>query len=387
MSILGVYNPLDIEVDHGDGVYLYSKEGTRYLDFTSGIGVTSLGHSHPSLVSALKNQAEKIWHCSNLFKIETQQIVADRITKNSFANSVFFCNSGTEAIEAGVKVIRKYFNDKGSKKFKIICANNSFHGRTYAAISASGKSKLTDGFEPLLSGFKQVEFNKTNEILNNIDDETAAIMIETVQGEGGITPADKQYLRDVQKIAKDNEILLFFDEVQCGVGRTGKFLATEWVKELHPNLVSVAKGIGGGFPIGALLLDKKTTKSMPLGSHGSTFGGNPLGMAVANEVLNFVLNEDFLDHIREVGYNLRKLLKSEIISKFPKLVSGVRGIGLMVGLEAVENNETLIKSMINEKLLTVKAGQNVIRMLPPLILEMKHVEEAISKIDKAFSNF
>ena len=210
-------------------------------------------------------------------------------------------------------------------------------------------------------------------------------MIETVQGEGGITPAKKDYLRDLQKIANDNDILLFFDEVQCGVGRTGKFLATEWVKELNPNLVAIAKGIGGGFPIGALLLDNKTTKSMPQGSHGSTFGGNPLAMAVANEVLNFVLNEDFLDHIREVGFNLRKLIKEEIIAKFPKLVSGVRGIGLMIGIEAIENNEILIRSLMNEKLLTVKAGQNVIRMLPPLILEMKHVDEAIQKIDKAFS--
>ncbi len=385
MSILGVYNPLNIDVDHGDGVYLYSKDGTRYLDFTSGIGVTSLGHSHPSLISALKDQAEKIWHCSNLFNIEKQQIVADKITKNSFAQSVFFCNSGTEAIEAGIKVIRMYFNDRKEKKYKIICAKNAFHGRTYGAISASGKSKLTQGFEPVLEGFKQVSFNDSKEIKKNIDKETAAIMIETVQGEGGITPAEKQYLKDIQKIAKDNEILLFFDEVQCGVGRTGKFLATEWVKELNPNLVAIAKGIGGGFPTGALLLDKKTTKSMPQGSHGSTFGGNPLAMAVANEVLNFVLNKDFLDHVREIGYNLRKLLKDEIISKFPHLVSGVRGIGLMIGLEAVEKNEILIESLVQEKFLTVKAGQNVIRMLPPLILEMKHVEEAILKIDKAFS--
>ncbi len=386
MSILGVYNPLSIDVDHGDGVYIYSKDGTRYLDFTSGIGVTSLGHSHPSLISALKNQADKIWHCSNLFKIENQQTVADKITNNSFAKSVFFCNSGTEAVEAGVKAIRKYFSNIGSKKYKIICANNSFHGRTYAAISASGKTKLTEGFEPVLSGFVQVDFNNIEQISDVIDKETAAIMIETVQGEGGITPAKKEYLRDLQKIAKDNDILLFFDEVQCGVGRTGKFLATEWVKELNPNLVAIAKGIGGGFPIGALLLDKKTTKTMSLGSHGSTFGGNPLGMAVANEVLNFVLNEDFLDHVREVGFNLRKKLREEIVSKFPKLVSGVRGIGLMIGLEALENNEDLIKSMIKEKILTVKAGQNVIRMLPPLILEMKHVDEAINKIDKAFSN-
>ena len=284
-------------------------------------------------------------------------------------------------------MIRKYFNNQNVKKTKVICAKNAFHGRTYAAISASGKSKLTEGFEPILKGFKQVKFNDSKAISKNIDNETAAIMIETVQGEGGITPASKQYLREIQKIAKDNDILLFFDEVQCGVGRTGKFLATEWVKELSPNLVAIAKGIGGGFPIGALLLDNKTTKSMSLGSHGSTFGGNPLAMAVANEVLNFVLNEEFLDHVREVGFKLRKLLKEEIVPKFPKLVSGVRGIGLMIGLEAIENNEILIKSMIQEKLLTVKAGQNVIRMLPPLILEMKHVEEAIEKIDRAFSNF
>ena len=386
MSILKVYNPLNIEIDHGDGVYLYCTKGTRYLDFTSGIGVTSLGHSHPSLISALKSQAEKIWHCSNLFKIENQQMVADKITQNSFAESVFFCNSGTEAVEAGIKVIRKYFNAINEKRFKIICAKNSFHGRTYAAISASGKSKLTEGFEPVLNGFKQVAFNDSKAVSRSVDKETAAIMIETVQGEGGITPAKKEYLRDIQKIADDNNLLLFFDEVQCGVGRTGKFLATEWVKELKPNIVAVAKGIGGGFPIGALLLDKKTSKSMDLGSHGSTFGGNPLAMAVAQEVLNFVLNEEFLDHVREIGFNLRKLLKENILTKFPKLVSGVRGIGLMVGLEAIENNEILIKSLIKEKLLTVKAGQNVIRMLPPLILEMKHVEEAIEKIDKAFSN-
>ena len=387
MSILGVYNPLSIDVDHGDGVYIYAKDGTRYLDFTSGIGVTSLGHSHPSLISALKNQADKIWHCSNLFKIENQQKVADKITRNSFAKSVFFCNSGTEAVEAGVKVIRKYYNNIGSKKYKIICANNSFHGRTYAAISASGKTKLTEGFEPILSGFVQVDYNNGKQVSKAIDDKTAAIMIETVQGEGGITPAKKEYLRDLQKIANDNDILLFFDEVQCGIGRTGKFLATECVKELDPNLVAVAKGIGGGFPIGALLLDKKTTKTMSLGSHGSTFGGNPLGMAVANEVLNFVTDEDFLDHVREIGYNLRKLLKEKIVSKFPKLVSGVRGIGLMVGLEAIEKNEILLNAMIKEKILAVKAGQNVIRMLPPLILEMKHVDEAINKIEKAFSNF
>ena len=386
MSVLGVYNPLNIELDHGDGVYLYSTDGTRYLDFTSGIGVTSLGHSHPSLVNALKTQGEKIWHCSNLFKITGQEMAAKKIVKNSFASNVFFCNSGAEAVEAGVKVVRKYFNSQNLSKYKIICAKNSFHGRTYAAISSSGKSKLTEGFEPILGGFQQVEFNDIDDLKKKIDNETAAIMIETVQGEGGIVPATKLYLREIQKLAKKNELLLFFDEVQCGVGRTGKFLATEWVKELKPNIVSIAKGIGGGFPLGALLLDKKTSKVMTRGTHGSTFGGNPLGMAVANEVLNHVLDEDFLDNIREVGYNMRQLIKSELVNRFPNIISGVRGIGLMIGIECVMNNELLIRSFINEKLLTVRAGQNIIRILPPLILEMKHVDEAISKMTKAFES-
>ena len=386
MSILKVYNPIDIEVDHGDGVYLYSVDGTRFLDFTSGIGVNCLGHSHPALVNALKSQGEKIWHCSNLFKITGQETVAKKIVKNSFASNVFFCNSGAEAVEAGVKVVRKYFNSQNSKKYKIICAKNSFHGRTYAAISSSGKSKLTEGFEPVLAGFKQVDFNDIDDLKKKIDNETAAIMIETVQGEGGIVPAEKPYLRELQKLAKKNELLLFFDEVQCGVGRTGKFLATEWVKELKPNIVSIAKGIGGGFPLGALLLDKKTSKVMTRGAHGSTFGGNPLGMAIANEVLNYVLDEDFLDNIREVGYNLRQLIKSELVNRFPNVISGVRGIGLMIGIECVMNNELLIRSLINERLLTVKAGQNIIRILPPLILEMKHVDEAINKMTKAFES-
>ena len=313
-------------------------------------------------------------------------MAAKKIVKNSFASNVFFCNSGAEAVEAGVKVVRKYFNSKNLNKYKIICAKNSFHGRTYAAISSSGKSKLTEGFEPILGGFEQVEFNDIDDLKKKIDNETAAIMIETVQGEGGIVPATKLYLREIQKLAKKNELLLFFDEVQCGVGRTGKFLATEWVKELKPNIVSIAKGIGGGFPLGALLLDRKTSKVMTRGTHGSTFGGNPLGMAVANEVLNHVLDEDFLDNIREVGYNMRQLIKSELVNRFPNIISGVRGIGLMIGIECVMNNELLIRSFINEKLLTVRAGQNIIRILPPLILEMKHVDEAISKMTKAFES-
>ena len=305
--------------DHGDGVYLYTEDGTRYLDFTSGIGVTCLGHSHPALVSALKEQAGKLWHCSNLFKIKGQESVAKKITDHSFAEKVFFCNSGAEAIEAGIKALRRYFFVNGKKNKKnIICVNNAFHGRTYAAISASGQSRMLEGFLPALNGFEQVEFNNIDAIKKKIDNKTAGILIETIQGEGGITPANKKYLKDLNDIAKEKDLLLFFDEVQCGVGRTGKFLAVEWVKTLKPNIVSIAKGIGGGFPVGALLLDKKVSKAMTPGSHGSTFGGNPLGMAVADVVLNYVLKEDFLDHIRYVGYNLREKLKEKNCCKISK---------------------------------------------------------------------
>ena len=387
-STLQVYNPIDLSFDHGDGVYLYTEDGTRYLDFTSGIGVTCLGHSHPALVSALKEQAGKLWHCSNLFKIKGQESVAKKITDHSCADKVFFCISGAEAIEAGIKALRRYFFVNGKKNKKnIICVKNAFHGRTYAAISASGQSRMLEGFQPALNGFEQVEFNNIDAIKKKIDNKTAGILIETIQGEGGITPANKKYLKDLNDIAKEKDLLLFFDEVQCGVGRTGKFLAVEWVKTLKPNIVSIAKGIGGGFPVGALLLDKKVSKTMTPGSHGSTFGGNPLGMAVADVVLNYVLKEDFLDHIRYVGYNLREKLKEKIVAKYPDLVTSVRGVGLMIGLVAKENNEKLIRLMRKQRLLTVKAGMNVIRMLPPLTLEMKHVDEAIEKIDRAFSEF
>ena len=384
-GVLPVYNSVDLYFDHGDGVYLYTEDGTRYLDFTSGIGVTCLGHSHPALVSALREQAGKLWHCSNLFKIKGQETVAKKIVDHSFASNVFFCNSGAEAVEAGIKAVRKYFYLNKKNKYKIICVNNAFHGRTLGAISAAGQDKLLEGFDPRLDGFEHVDFNNLEAIEKKIDKQTAAILIETVQGEGGVNPATKEYLLGLKDLAKKNDLLLFFDEVQCGIGRTGKFLATDWVKNLEPNLVSIAKGIGGGFPLGALLLDKKVSKTMTPGSHGSTYGGNPLGMAVADVVLNHVLREDFLDHVRFIGYNLRKKLKESIVKKYTKLVSGVRGIGLMIGLEAIEDNGVLINAMREQRLLTVKAGQNVVRILPPLILEMKHVDEAIEKIDKAFS--
>ena len=386
MSVLGVYNPFDIEIDHGDGVYLYSSQGTRYLDFTSGIGVTCLGHSHPALVNAIKDQAEKVWHCSNIFKIKGQQNVANKLASNSFASNVFFCNSGSEATETSIKVARKYFFEKGLKeKNRIITFEGAFHGRTIASLFAANNPSHIEGFGPKVEGFDQVPFGDHDALIGAINKKTAAIMVETIFGEGGVRVIPNECLQGLRKLCDEKNILLILDEVQCGLGRTGKLFAFEWAK-IKPDIVPIAKGIGGGFPIGACLLNKKTASVMKPGSHGSTFGGNPLAMSVASVVLDYVMNKDFLKNIIDISKYLRTKLDQEIINKFPHLIIGLRGKGLMLGLEAKVSNEILIKEMIKEKLLTVKASQNIIRFLPPLILEKKHVDEAITKMIKAFKN-
>jgi acetylornithine/N-succinyldiaminopimelate aminotransferase len=386
MSILKVYNPIDIEVDHGDGVYLYAVDGTRFLDFTSGIGVNCLGHSHPSLVNALKSQGEKIWHCSNLFKVLGQEAVAEKLVKNSFASNVFFCNSGSEATETSIKVARKFFYEKGyTSKNRIITFEGAFHGRTLASLFAAKNPDHTRGFGPDVEGFDQVPFGDHEALEKAINKNTAAIMIETILGEGGIRVIPEDCLKGLRKLCDERDILLILDEVQCGLGRTGKLFAFEWAK-IKPDIVPIAKGIGGGFPLGACLMNKKTASTMSPGSHGSTFGGNPLAMSIATVVLDYILNKDFLKNVVKVGNYLKSRLEDEVIKKYPTLVSGIRGKGLMLGIESKIKNEVLIKEMINYKLLTVKASQNVIRILPPLILEEKHVDEAILKINKAFKN-
>ncbi len=386
MSILQVYNPINIEVDHGDGVYLYAIDGTRFLDFTSGIGVNCLGHSHPSLVNALKTQGEKIWHCSNLFKVLGQENVADKLVKNSFASNVFFCNSGSEATETSIKVARKFFYEKGFKsKNRIITFEGAFHGRTLASLFAAKNPDHTRGFGPDVDGFDQVPFGDHDALEKAINKDTAAIMVETILGEGGIRVIPDYCLKGLRELCDKRDILLILDEVQCGLGRTGKLFAFEWSK-IKPDIVPIAKGIGGGFPLGACLMNKKTASTMSPGSHGSTFGGNPLAMSIATVVLDYVLNKDFLKNVIKVGNYLKNRLEEEIIKKYPTLVSSIRGKGLMLGIESKIKNEILIKEMINHKLLTVKASQNIIRILPPLILEEKHVDEAIIKIDKAFKN-
>ena len=385
MSILKVYNPIDLEIDHGDGVYVYSEDGTRYLDFTSGIGVLSLGYSHPALVAALKDQAEKIWHCSNLFKINKQKIVAEKIAKNSFADSVFFCNSGAEATETSIKVARKFQYDLGFKnKNKIITFQGAFHGRTLASLYAANNESHIEGFGPKVDGFINIPFADHEALHNAIDDSVAAVMVETILGEGGIKVIPDECLVGLRKICDERKILLILDEVQCGVGRTGKFFAFEWSK-IEPDIVPIAKGIGGGFPIGACLLNKKVSKCMSVGTHGSTFGGNPLAMSVANVVLDHILKKDFLEHVLKTGNYLKEKLNKEILKVFPSLIEEVRGKGLMLGIKPKISNEIIIEQMRNEKILSVKASDNIIRLLPPLILQDSHVDEAVEKIKKALS--
>lgn len=385
MSVLKVYNPIDLEIDHGDGVYVYSEDGTRYLDFTSGIGVLSLGYSHPALIQALKDQADKVWHCSNLFKIEKQNVVAEKIVKNSFASSVFFCNSGAEATETSIKVARKYFFDKGKKnKNKIITFQGAFHGRTLASLYAANNKTHIEGFGPKVEGFINIPFGDHDALKNAIDKNTAAIMVETILGEGGIKVIPLDCLNGLRKICDENDTLLILDEVQCGVGRSGKFFAFEW-SDIEPDIVPIAKGIGGGFPIGACLLNKKVTSCMGMGTHGSTFGGNPLAMSVANVVLDHVLKKDFLGHVQNTGKYLKDLLEKEVLAKYKDFILEIRGQGLMLGIKSKIENDLIIEKLRAEKLLTVKASDNVIRLLPPLILQKSHVDEAIDKILKALS--
>jgi len=379
-AILPTYNPADLAFERGEGAYLFTADGQRFLDFTSGIGVTSLGHAHPHIVAALKEQAGKLWHCSNLYTIPGQQRLAERLVANSFADTVFFCNSGAEAVEAGIKMARRYHHGAGHpERFRIICAENAFHGRTLADISAGGQEKHTQGFGPLVEGFDHVPFANLNELRSAIGAETAAILAEPVQGEGGIRPASEEYLRGLREAADEFGLLLFFDEVQCGMGRTGRFFAHEWAG-VKPDIVAVAKGIGGGFPLGACLASEKAASAMDGGSHGSTYGGNPLAMAAGNAVLDILLGDGFLDHVVAMAALLRARL-DDLTTRHQEIFTGVRGLGLMLGLEcAVANRELMVKLRENG-LLTLTAGDDVLRLLPPLGIEESHVHEAMEILE------
>tara|TARA_B100002051_G_C16678429_1_gene608395 strand:- start:74 stop:1252 length:1179 start_codon:yes stop_codon:yes gene_type:complete len=378
--VMPTYGKRDLEFIKGEGCYLFSKDKEKYLDFGSGIAVNSLGHCHPELVKVLQNQSQLLWHTSNLYYNQDQEDYARMLCENSFADKIFFTNSGAEAIECGIKIIRNYFSsNKNPQRKNIITFEGAFHGRTLGALSAQKNEKYSRGFEPLLSGFIQAPFNDFDSLTKLIDHETAAILVEPIQGEGGIRPVNLDFLKSLQKICFDNKILLFLDEVQSGFGRSGKLFAHEWAN-IKPDLMAVAKGIGSGFPMGACLSNNEACKGMIKGSHGSTYGGNPLSVAVGKEVLKIINTDNFLSNVDKVAryfwHQLNKLMEiyEEIVE--------VRGAGLLLGIKTKSENIKISTALINNKLLNVPASDNVIRFSPPLIISFVEVDEAINIIDK-----
>ena len=382
------YNRKKISFKKGRGSYLYSTDNNKYLDFVQGIAVNSLGHSHPELVKAIKDQSKKLWHVSNAFQIPEGEKLARNLCKKTFADCVMFQNSGAEATEAAIKVARRYFYSIGKpNKNRILCIKNSFHGRTLAAIYASGSKKMTEGFGPKVDGFDHIIFRDTKprfpNIKSKIKKNTAAIMVETILGEGGIKVIPDKCLRYLRKICDEKKILLILDEVQCGIGRSGDFFAFEKSK-VKPDIVPIAKGIGGGFPIGAVLMNKKVASGMTAGTHGSTFGGNPLAMAVGNTVMNIVSNKNFLNNIKKSSiYFLSNLNK--IKYKYPKIIEEIRGRGLLIGVKVYKDQVLFIKKLMDNKLLTIRAADNVIRILPPLNVKKIEIDKALKIIEKVCS--
>ena len=365
----------------GEGAYLFDANGRRFLDFGSGIAVTSIGHSNPHMVKALQDQVAQVLHTSNLYLIPNQVKAGERLCANSFADLVFFGNSGAEACEGVIKVARKYHAHHGHpEKYRMVTVEGAFHGRTLATIAAGGNAKHLDGFGPAVEGFDQVPFGNMNALRDAITGETAGVMIEPVQGEGGIRPMDLEYLRDVRKACDDFGILMCVDEVQCGIGRTGKLFAHEWAG-VKPDVLAAAKGLGGGVPVGAVLATNEAAAGMVAGTHGSTYGGNPLSTAAVNAVLDVVLEDGFLAKVIETGDYLRAEC-DKLIAKYPNVFSSVRGAGLMLGLVAVPPNGDVVAAATENGMLTVPAGDNVVRLIPPLTIGNTEVDEAIAILDK-----
>ena len=385
-SLTKIYNRRKISFKKGKGSYLYSSNGKKYLDFVQGIAVNSLGHANPYLIDAIKKQSKKVWHVSNAFYIPEGEKLAKKLTKKTFADYVFFQNSGAEATEAAIKVARRYFYSIGKpNKYRIICIKNSFHGRTIAAISASGSKKMTEGFGPKSPGFDHFEFGNHKKMKKLINKNTAAIMVETIMGEGGIKVIPNWCIKELRKICNKKGILLILDEVQCGVGRSGKFFAFEDAK-IKPDIVPIAKGIGGGFPIGAVLMSKKVAKGMTPGTHGSTFGGNPLAMSVGNAVLDQILNKGFLPKVRKLSNYFHSEL-NKIQKQFPSIIKEVRGVGYLIGLQLLFDQTKFIQQLMDNKLLTIRAAENVIRILPPLNVKKSEIDIALSIIKKVCFNY
>ena len=375
------YNRRKISFKRGKGSYLYSTNGKKYLDFVQGIAVNSLGHSNLYLIKELNKQSKKLWHISNAFTIPEGEKLAKRLVKKTFADSVIFQNSGAEATEAAIKVARKYFYSIGkTKKNRILCIKNSFHGRTLATIFASGSKKMTEGFGPKVSGFDHFEFGDHKSLEKKITKNTAAILVEPILGEGGIKVIPKWCLKGLRKICDKKKILLILDEVQCGIGRSGKFFAFEYAK-VRPDIVPIAKGIGGGFPIGAVLMSKKVSKCMAPGSHGSTFGGNPLAMSIGNAVLDQIFKKGFLNNVRKNSLLFINGLK-KIQKDYPSVIKEVRGLGFLLGLQLFKDQSKFIDKLLENKMLTIRASENVVRILPPLNVSKKEIYIALKIIRK-----
>ena len=385
-SLANNYKRRNLSFKKGIGSFLYSSKGEKYLDFVQGIAVNSLGHANRYLYGKLKDQAKKLWHVSNAFIIPEGENLAKRLTKNTFADAVIFQNSGAEATEAAIKVARRYFYSIGKpNKNRIICIKNSFHGRTIAAINASGSKKMTEGFGPKVPGFDHFEFGNHKKMQRLINKNTAAIMVETILGEGGIKTIPDFCIRELRKLCNKKGILLILDEVQCGIGRSGTFLAFESAK-VKPDIVPIAKGIGGGFPIGAVLMTKKVAKGMLPGTHGSTFGGNPLAMTVGNAVLDQILKKGFLQNVKKLSKFFHIEL-NKIKAQFPKIIKEVRGRGLLIGLQLNFDQTKFIQQLIDNKLLTIRAAENVIRILPPLNVKKSEINFALKIIRKVCKNY
>ncbi len=380
------YNRKKLSFKIGKGSYLFTTNGVKYLDFVQGIAVNSLGHANPNLVKVINDQSKKLWHVSNAFIIPEGEILAKKIVEKTFASSVMFQNSGTEATEAAIKIARRYFYSKGKpEKNRIICIKNSFHGRTIAAIYASGSKKMIEGFGPKVQGFDHFNFGDHKTLKNLINKKTAAIMVETIMGEGGIKVIPDWCLKGLRQLCTKKKILLIMDEVQSGIGRTGDFFAFEKSK-IKPDIVPIAKGIGGGFPIGAVLMTKKISSAMIPGSHGSTFGGNPLAMKIGSKVIDIISNKNFLYKVKKKSNYFHAEL-NKIKDQYPNLIKEVRGRGFLIGLQLFKDQSKFIDALMKNKLLTIKAADNVIRILPPLNVKKSEINVALKIIKKVCYKF
>ncbi len=380
------YNRRKIAFKRGKGSYLYATNGKKYLDFVQGIAVNSLGHANPHLIKAINKQAKKVWHVSNAFIIPEGEKLAKRITQKTFADKIIFQNSGAEATEASIKVAKRYFYSIGqANKNRILCIKNSFHGRTIATINASGSKKMQEGFGPKVNGFDHFKFGNLKSLKRSIKKNTAAILIETIMGESGIKVHSNDFLKKLRKICNQKKILLILDEVQCGIARTGKFFAFEHAK-IKPDIVPIAKGIGGGFPLGAVLMTKKVASGMIPGTHGTTNGGNPLAMSVGNAVLDKIFKKGFLKSVQKISKYFHNEL-NKIKNDYPKLIKEVRGIGFLIGLQLFNDPTQFIKKLQDNKLLTIRSGENTIRILPPLIVKKAEIDIAIKIIRKVCKEF